>query len=138
MSGPILLVVRLLLAVALYAFLGWVLLTLWRDLKRQEELLAARQAPPITLILEEKGQSYTFHKPLVRIGRDLACDFCLDDQTVSSQHALLSFHHNQWWLEDQRSTNGTFLNQAEVNTPVVVTQSDQLQVGKVKLKILIG
>ena len=138
MSGPVLLVIRLLLAAALYVFLGWVFLTLWRDLKRQEEMLAARQAPPITLIMEEQEQSFTFHKPLVRIGRDLSCDCCLDDQTVSSQHALLSFHHNQWWLEDQHSTNGTFLNQAEVNTPVVITHSDQLQVGQVRLKVLIG
>jgi pSer/pThr/pTyr-binding forkhead associated (FHA) protein len=102
-------------------------------------MLAARHAPSLTLVLEQDtSQSFHFHKPLVSIGRDMVCDCCLDDKTVSSQHARFSFHHNQWWLEDQGSTNGTFLNQETVTSPVVVTQGDQLRVGQVKLMIMIG
>jgi pSer/pThr/pTyr-binding forkhead associated (FHA) protein len=138
MSGPIFLLLRVLIAAALFAFLGWALFTLWRDLKRQEEMLAVRQASPLTLILEDTGQSFHFQKPLVRIGRDLSCDCCLEDKTVSTQHARLSFHHNQWWLEDLGSTNGTFLNQEAVTSPVVVTRGDQFRVGQVRLKIVVN
>ncbi len=138
MSGVVILVLRLLMAAALYSFLAWALLTLWRDLKRQNELLLARQSPPLTLLVQENGQAFSFDRPVVRIGRDLACDCCLDDKTVSTQHARLSFHHNQWWLEDLGSTNGTFLNQEPVTSPVVITQADQLRVGQVKMDIFIG
>ena len=126
------------MTIALYAFLAWALWTLWRDLKRQGELLMARQAPPLTLILKESQDIYHFHHPIIRIGRDLACDFCLDDKTVSTQHARLSFHHSQWWLEDLNSTNGTFLNQEPVSVPVVVTEGDELRVGQVILNIVFG
>ena len=138
MSGPLILVLRLGLVAALYSFLAWALLTLWRDLKRQSELLVTRRAPPLTLMIEGSGQAYHSIWPVIRIGRDLACDFCLEDKTVSLEHARLSFHQKQWWLEDLGSTNGTFLNQEPVTSPVVVTQGDQLRVGQVTLIISIG
>jgi type II secretory pathway component PulL len=50
MSGPILLVLRIALVLVLYAFLAWALFTLWRDMKRQDEILAQQQAPAITLL----------------------------------------------------------------------------------------
>ncbi len=109
MSAPILLILRILLAIALYAFLTWVVVTLWRDLKRQSELLAARQIPPLILQPVDGGPPRRYAMPIVLIGRDSACDCLLDAATISTQHARLSHHHGQWWLEDLHSTNGTFL-----------------------------
>jgi hypothetical protein len=137
MSGIILLIIRVLLAAVLYSFLGWALYTIWRDLKRQSDILTTRQAPPISLVLGESGRQLQFTRPVIRLGRDIACDFSLDEPTVSTQHARLSFHHNQWWLEDLGSTNGTFLNEEPVTTPVVVTQGDQIRCGQVTMKIQI-
>ena len=48
MSGPVVFVLRLLLTVSLYAFLVWAFTNLWRDIKLQSALLAARKIPPIT------------------------------------------------------------------------------------------
>lgn len=138
MSGPLILALRVIMTAALYSFLIWALFTLWRDLKRQNELLTARLAPSLTLVSQESGQKYHFTRSVIRIGRDLACDCCLEDKTISMQHARLSFHHSQWWLEDLGSTNGTFLNQEPVNAPVVVTQGDQIRLGQIILRIAIG
>jgi pSer/pThr/pTyr-binding forkhead associated (FHA) protein len=136
-SGQVLLLMRILLAVCLYAFLGAALLILWRDLKRQAENVVAAQSPPIALLRD--GQiSFHFTKPEVTIGRDPACDATLEDKTVSNEHARLSFHHNQWWLEDLQSTNGTFLNEERVSAPTVVTTSDQVRCGQVVLNIRVG
>jgi hypothetical protein len=137
MSGIVLLILRFLLAVALYAFLGWTLVTLWRDLKHQRELILARQPIPLTLAAEGAAPQ-RFTTPEVLVGRDPTCDFPLDDPAVSIQHARLSYHHNQWWVDDLRSTNGTFLNDEPVMTPVVVTNSDELRCGGVLLKIGVG
>lgn len=138
MSGILLLGLRILLAASLYAFLGWALYTLWMDLKRESEILAVRQAPPITLKLNAPDQALSFTKNEISIGRDPASDLPLEDKTVSTQHARLVYHHNQWWIEDLGSTNGTFLNQERVSSPLVITEGDQIRCGQIVLEILIG
>jgi len=134
MSGIIFLILRLLLALALFAFLGYVLWTLWKDLKQQDEVLASRRLPPILVSLAD-GSQRRFSTPEVVIGRDPACELALEDPTVSNQHARLSYHHGQWWLEDLHSTNGTFLNGAEVTAPLVVTSGDVALCGQVELRL---
>lgn len=133
MSGVVLLVLRVLLAVALYAFLAWALVTLWRDLQRQADLQTVRRIPPLkfTLADQEHDQERLFSQPEVIIGRGSNCDLMLDDKTVSGRHARLAYHHGQWWLEDLASTNGTFLNDEPVIIPVVLTNGDQLRCGQV-------
>lgn len=140
MSGPVLLALRIALTVALYAFLGWALYTLWQDLRRQSKLLTSSQVPRLTLIHQVDGISKAFRYSTaeVTIGRDPACDFHLEDKTISAQHARLSYHHSQWWVEDLHSTNGTFLNQEPVSEPVVITAGDQLRCGQLIFEIGIG
>jgi pSer/pThr/pTyr-binding forkhead associated (FHA) protein len=137
MSGIIFLILRFLLALALFAFLGYVLWTLWRDLKRQEEFLASRRLPPMQVALAD-GSQPRFSTPEVVIGRDPACEIALEDPTVSNKHARLSYHHAQWWLEDLQSTNGTFLNGQAVSSPQVVTAGDVVCCGQVELRLMPG
>ncbi len=137
MSGLVFLSLRILLVVCLYAFLGLAFFTIWSDLKRQSEIITLNKVPILTLTLQDGSHSFHFTRPGVHIGRDPACDCLLDDQTVSSQHAYLSFHHSQWWLEDLGSTNGTFLNELPVSTPMVVTMGDRVRCGQVNLDITI-
>jgi pSer/pThr/pTyr-binding forkhead associated (FHA) protein len=129
-----------LLAALLYAFLGWAIYTLWRDLKRQGELISARQPPPLTLSTDIDSPPLTRHysAPEIILGREPVCDFPINDQTVSSHHARLSYRRNQWWLEDMASTNGTYLNGEAVTAPVVITHGDTLRLGQVGVKITIG
>jgi pSer/pThr/pTyr-binding forkhead associated (FHA) protein len=132
MSGPVVLVLRLLLAVSLYAFLGWAFVSLWRDIKQQGALLASRKAPPISLTLtcrEFAPQVRHFDQPDVTIGRDPTCECPVNDEAISARHARLNFHHNQWWLEDLNSTNGTLLNQEKLVMPTVVMSDDEFKCG---------
>jgi hypothetical protein len=139
-SAIILLVLRILLAGLLYGFLGLAIYTLLRDLKLQGDLLAARQPPSLILtgMLENQPVTHRYEKPEVILGREAGCDFPLDDKTISSRHARLSYHHQQWWLEDLASTNGTFLNDEAITTPVVITHGDELRLGHIELHIEIG
>ena len=131
MSGPILFILRIAIAVALYAFLGWGLWLLWRDLRRQSRLLGATANP--ALVIARQGSDvpamYRFTSPEVTIGRDTTCECRLDDPIISARHARLSFHHAQWWIEDLHSRNGTFLNDEPVRSQVVVTSGDSLRCG---------
>jgi pSer/pThr/pTyr-binding forkhead associated (FHA) protein len=132
MSGPVVLFLRLLLTVSLYAFLVWAFSNLWRDIKLQSALLAVRKIPPISLTLSLPGQVpliRRFIQAEVNIGRDPACELPVDDEAVSARHARLSYHHNQWWLEDLNSTNGTLLNQEKLAIPTVVISGDEFRCG---------
>jgi pSer/pThr/pTyr-binding forkhead associated (FHA) protein len=140
MSATILLIIRLLMALALYGFLGWAVWTLWRDIKRQNELMAARRIPELTLTKQgESGEeSLKFSTPDILVGRDQICDLILDEKTVSAEHARLSYHHGNWWVEDLDSRNGTLLNLEILSTPAVVVSGDELQLGQVIINIEIG
>jgi len=141
MSAPFVLAMRVLLAVSLYVFLGWTLFTIWRELRSQGTLLAARKIPGINLTFKignEPPVRRYFTQSEILLGRDAHCDISLPDDTVSIRHARLSHHHGQWWLEDLGSTNGTRLNKDKVSIPTVVINGDQVECGKALIDINLG
>lgn len=140
MSGIIVLVLRILLTLVLYAFVAWVLLLIWRDLRQQAAIVSARRIPPLRLAWQCDGKSQTrqFTEHEVTIGRDPNSDCSIQDDTISARHARLAYHHNQWWLEDLASTNGTFLNQEPLDIPTVVVSGDEFRCGQVMLTVIIG
>jgi len=141
MSAPFVLVLRALLAISLYAFLGWTLVTIWRELRSQGTLLAARKIPGISLNVQLDNQPLSQHyftQAEILLGRDAHCDLPLPDDTVSVRHARLAYHHGQWWLEDLGSTNGSRLNQEKVTIPTVIISGDQIGCGKAVISVNIG
>ncbi len=137
MSGPIVLVLRLLLALALYLFLGLGLWLLWQDLRRTARS-TDRKVPPIRLEIRGRKRpaiSRAFSQPEILLGRDPSCDLALVDPSVSARHALLSFHHGQWWLDDLGSSNGTRLNHENVITATVITTGDEIECGRARLVV---
>lgn len=57
MSGPIVLALRLIMALALYGFLGWALYMLWREVQRQGQSLANRRVPGISLMIRREREA---------------------------------------------------------------------------------
>lgn len=137
MDGNFLLIIRFLLAAALYAFLGGALYVLWRDLRQGSQLVVARR-PPELFLSKNGSNKIAFQKAEVLIGRSPAADLTLDDITVSTLHARLSYRKQQWWLEDLDSTNGTFLNEERLVSPLVLASGDQLRLGQVELTVSIN
>jgi len=138
MTGPIVLALRLLMALSLYAFLGLALYTFWRDLQQEAEKLTARRAPGISLTVREGDAQPVikhFMQPEITLGRDPICDIPILDETASARHARLSFHHGQWWLEDLSSTNGTRLNQELLTLATVLTTGDEIRCGAARLTV---
>jgi len=140
MSAIILLALRIALAITLYAFVISALLILWRDLRRQSRgvLQTAFPSIKITTLEDETSESYVYTLSEVTIGRDPNNSCQLEDSSISAQHARLTYHHKQWWVEDVGSTNGTFLNQEPITTPQVITSGDNLRCGRVVFQIQIG
>jgi hypothetical protein len=139
MSAYIFLGIRLAIFIALFSFLGFALWTLWKDLRLRSQKLSSTQTPPIVLQRSIGDEIHTnrFEKQVIIIGRDPACEWRLPDLSISGRHARLIYHHNQWWVEDLGSKNGTYLNDDPVTTPLVLTNGDQLRFGELVFDLII-
>jgi pSer/pThr/pTyr-binding forkhead associated (FHA) protein len=69
------------------------------------------------------------------IGRASSNTVVVEDDYVSSEHALLSLRGSQWWLEDLNSRNGTLLNDIALDSPAVVTVGDVVTIGNTRFKL---
>lgn len=137
MTAILVLILRLLMALALYAFLARAIYTIWRDLRAQTTAIGSRSVPgiAITRLSAPSDPPTVFTSAEVIVGRDSSCEYVLLNDTVSSRHARLSYHHNQWWVEDMQSTNGTYLNDERVATPIVIISGDELRCGQESLTL---
>jgi hypothetical protein len=69
------------------------------------------------------------------IGRSPDCAVFLDDVTVSRKHAVVAERDGHWFIEDQGSLNGTFVNRKRVES-AELTDGDEIQIGKYRLTFL--
>jgi pSer/pThr/pTyr-binding forkhead associated (FHA) protein len=139
MSASLILVaLRLLLALALYAFLVIVLLTLWRDIRQATR--PGVQIPEAYLgLLQEQTKPHAFPLSEVNlIGRAADNTITLSNETVSAYHARLSFQGGQWWLEDLDSRNGTTVNEMALESPLVLTYGDRITFGQIQAILVAG
>lgn len=92
---------------------------------------AAGIKPPYLVIVEgpQKGARFPLQKGRNVIGRLDECHVMLEDQSVSRKHAELNFLQQGWTLLDLQSKNGTFVNGAYVEDPVVIGHKDLLRAG---------
>jgi len=78
----------------------------------------------------------TFHpEGETTIGRSPDCGIFLDDVTVSRKHAILVERDGGFFIEDQGSLNGTFVNRKRVESGQL-EDGDELQIGKYRLSFL--
>jgi pSer/pThr/pTyr-binding forkhead associated (FHA) protein len=137
----LLLILRLITAAALYAFLGAVLYYIWRDVRAISEQYPDRQRPMGKLIVV-KSEDVPIHvgrefalQPLTTLGRGPGNTIVLQDTFASNEHAQVVWKRGQWWLEDQKSKNGTVVNDIPVTEPVVLSSGDEIAVGRVRFRL---
>jgi pSer/pThr/pTyr-binding forkhead associated (FHA) protein len=137
----IILVLRILMVALLYFFLWQVLRVLSFDVRRVGSGVGPQASPYGQLVVVAPGQSGLVvgkSFPLEQqttMGRGLENTVALNDNFLSTRHAVLELQGDQWLLEDLQSTNGTYVNGVEVRRPVVVTYGDTIRVGRVELKL---
>lgn len=73
--------------------------------------------------------------PQVVLGREPNSGICIDNESVSRQHALIEIVNGQHHLNDMNSTNGTFLNEARIEK-APLCPGDRVQLGNVIFKFL--
>jgi serine phosphatase RsbU (regulator of sigma subunit) len=71
------------------------------------------------------------------IGRHPTCHIVLDNGAVSRHHAQVLESHGNYFLEDLRSRNGTFLNGEALSSRAELHDGDQLRICDVTLSFLL-
>lgn len=78
------------------------------------------------------GETFAPGRGKTTIGRHPDSDIFLDDITVSRNHAQLIQKPDGFYIQDQGSLNGTYVNRARVEIQKL-SDGDQVQIGKYKL-----
>jgi hypothetical protein len=140
----ILFVIRLVSAALLLGVIAAVFTALWRDFQARTIETAAQRRIYGRLVrmtdsagdpaAQDSEIAYPL-LPLTTIGRSQTNTIPIDDDYVSGEHALLALRHGQWWLEDRGSRNGTSVNGLIVTRPIVVTDGDEIIIGKHRFQI---
>jgi pSer/pThr/pTyr-binding forkhead associated (FHA) protein len=131
-------ILRLAFVALIYGFFFLVVRSLWRDL-RSTVSTASTALGRLVVITSPEGQPPPGTSiPLdavTTLGRDVNNTVMVDDTFVSADHAMLTFRGRVWFLEDRRSTNGTFLNGQSVQGEVPLGYGDEIQLGGVRLRL---
>jgi pSer/pThr/pTyr-binding forkhead associated (FHA) protein len=136
--------------VVLYLFIWRIVRTASKDLRLPQEsfILDPEQAAlrqPAELQTGElvvlrspalaEGDRLQLDSAPVTIGRSSENDLPLDaDEFASSRHARVEPRRDGVWLEDVGSTNGTFLNGAQLTRPRRLSPGDVIRVGETDLR----
>jgi pSer/pThr/pTyr-binding forkhead associated (FHA) protein len=76
------------------------------------------------------GKVYDLAKSMLTIGREVKNDIVINDAEVSRLHLRLNETEQGYQVEDQASTNGTFINGQRVNAPTLLRSGDILGLGE--------
>lgn len=96
--------------------------------------MPAAPAATCLLIDRQTGRTFTGSAPSTIIGRERSqAGIVLRDPNVSRRHAELRFDGREWHIVDLRSTNGTLVNDVDVDE-CVLRDGDLLTLGLVNLE----
>ncbi|MFC1859895.1 FHA domain-containing protein, partial [Thermodesulfobacteriota bacterium] len=86
-----------------------------------------------------KKKTIPLLKTHIKIGRDTTSDIIIAQNSISGSHAIIEFKDGFFYVEDQRSTNKTFLNGTEMApySPMKIKSGDEIMFDVYKFIILL-
>jgi hypothetical protein len=147
----VLLALKIAFLVLLYLFIWRIVRTASRDLRLpQDTMMLAPGAVGFAgggaslqlgrLVVEkspslEDGASFELDSVALTVGRGAQNDLALDgDEFASARHARIEPRRDGVWVNDLGSTNGTFVNGAQIDRPRKLTAGDIVRVGETDLR----
>jgi hypothetical protein len=90
-------------------------------------------------IVASDSKSLILNKKYISVGRDPSNDIVIAKEDVSSLHATIEYRNGNFYLEDNRSTNGTLLNDKamEENKPVRLKSGDKITFAVYEFRFLV-
>jgi hypothetical protein len=145
MTGELLRIVLLVLQLGFLAILYLILFgfarSLLHDLRSAERMQAASRAGIGRLSVLESPENEPpagttiALGPINSIGRNVNNTIYVEDDFASASHAMLTFRGRSWFVEDQGSTNGTYVNGHRIDRPVALSFGDEVAIGRVRMRL---
>ncbi len=104
----------------------------------EQQLLGDGSSCLVVIYGPDLGHRYELSDSEFTIGRDIGNQITVDLDNVSRRHARLVQREGKVFLSDLGSTNGTFLNDAEVRGEVALRSGDLVKIGGAIFKFLYG
>jgi pSer/pThr/pTyr-binding forkhead associated (FHA) protein len=82
-------------------------------------------------LLDPSGQEHSLENVVTRMGRAVENEIVILDKRSSREHAVIRREGRKLILEDQGSTNGTYLNGERLLNPIQLRDGDQVKVGDI-------
>ncbi len=82
----------------------------------------------------KKHRFVKLHPGTNKIGTGASCEVVVDDGFMSTEHTLVFMLPDGFFIQDNNSTNGTFLNDTKLTTKQDLYDNDLILVGKTVLK----
>jgi two-component system cell cycle response regulator len=84
------------------------------------------------------GKRFVLEQSPTRIGRGADNQIILDGDSVSRRHAHIERRADTWFVVDDGSTNGTYLNDEQIAREAALANGDRCKVGPTIFKFLTG
>jgi hypothetical protein len=101
-----------------------------------DQTLMAQGQPTASLVVRQgaqAGMTFPITGEEAILGREEGIDVSVRDPEVSRRHARITWQDGSYYLEDLKSTNGTFLNNALVTSPQPLRSGDTIGIGQTVL-----
>jgi len=101
------------------------------------DAFAARWRATVVLLSgPTAGSEWVVKSAQTSIGRGAGCDWVVEDDTLSKEHAALEFHEGGFRLRDLGSTNGMRVNGQEV-AAADLENGDRFQLGDHEFQLVV-
>jgi diguanylate cyclase (GGDEF)-like protein len=84
------------------------------------------------------GKRFVLDKSPTRVGRGAESQIVLEGDSVSRRHAHLERRAGAWYVVDDGSTNGTYVNEEQIPREQLLNNGDRIKIGPSILKFLSG
>jgi diguanylate cyclase (GGDEF)-like protein len=84
------------------------------------------------------GKRFVLDNSTVSVGRGADNSIVLEGDSVSRRHAHFERRASDWYVVDDGSTNGTYLNEAQIRREAMLGNGDRIKIGPTILKFLSG
>ncbi len=84
------------------------------------------------------GKRFVLDQSPIRVGRGADNHIVLEGDSVSRRHAYFERRGTQWYAVDDRSTNGTYVNEDQIEGAQALSNGDRVKVGPTIVKFLSG
>jgi pSer/pThr/pTyr-binding forkhead associated (FHA) protein len=142
-TDPVAVLLKFAFIAVLYLFLLWVARSALKDLRRAAPEAdgggaAGRIAQAPVLVVDgggglRAGAAFAING-VITIGRSPQSDVQIDDPFASAAHARIYESDGAYYLEDQNSTNGTYLNERRVDARKRLRGEDAIRIGDTRFR----